>query len=83
MKIIQINIRSLNKNKDMLEQFLFKNNVDVALLQETWQLGKERMYFNGYQHFNRNRRVMVEYQFLLEMPFRQRKLTYRNFNITD
>lgn len=56
MKILQLNIRSFTKNKNLLDHFINKNNIDIILLQETWMVGKSKPTLTGYQTFNKNRR---------------------------
>lgn len=44
LKIVQINIRSANSNKTLLEKFMLDNEIDIASLSETW--------FNHNTNFN-------------------------------
>lgn len=54
IRIIQINIRSLKKNKNLLEYTLYRDKIDIALVSETW-LNNDNTKISGYTIYNRNR----------------------------
>lgn len=54
IRIIQINIRSLNKNKNLLEYILHRDKIDIALISETW-LNNDNTSISGYTIYNKNR----------------------------
>lgn len=55
IKIIQINIRSLRLNKNLLEFLINKENIAITLLNETW-LKDQNVNFSGYKLYTNNRR---------------------------
>lgn len=80
LKVIQINIRSLYSNKNLLEYLLNKEDIDVVLLSETW-LKNEEFNISGYNIHLCNRidgyggvAVMVKKKYI------SKKITY-NHNI--
>ncbi|CAH1985069.1 unnamed protein product [Acanthoscelides obtectus] len=48
LKIIQWNARSAVANKHSVDQFLFNNNIDIALISETWFKPGFNVIFKGY-----------------------------------
>lgn len=55
LRILQINIKSLNNNKINLQNFLCNKNIDVLILCETWLLKNEFVNFFDFNaiHFPR------------------------------
>lgn len=48
LKIIQLNIKSIRSSKQMLEHYLHVNNIDIAILSETWLKKDEQFYIQNY-----------------------------------
>jgi hypothetical protein len=46
MKILQLNIRIINTSKFLLRDHIKDNNIDVACLTETWQIGNDNSILN-------------------------------------
>lgn len=51
IKILQINIRSLTHNKNILEVFMEKEGVDICILSEVWLKAKQYVKFTNYNLF--------------------------------
>lgn len=49
ISIVQINIRSIISNKDILEKFLEDNNIDFVILSETWTNNENNLNFKNYK----------------------------------
>lgn len=56
LKMMQHNIRSIKSNKDMLEQHLLINDIDIALLGEIWLKPEENIHIKDYT-FNSTKRA--------------------------
>lgn len=54
IKIIQINARSITKNKNVIELLLDREQIDFVLVSETW-LNHNNFKINGYVNYYRNR----------------------------
>lgn len=54
LKVLQINIRSLNTRKDILETFIEKHNIQIAIISETW-LKNDNIKFKNYNLLTKNR----------------------------
>ena len=54
-KVISINIRSIYKNLEELKNLLYKKNIDIALIQETWVAPGTFPNIIGYKTFNKDR----------------------------
>lgn len=54
-KIIHFNARSLKKQKNLLDQYLNSNNIDVSLICETWLNNSDNLQFKGYTLNTENR----------------------------
>lgn len=55
INIIQINIRSISSNKDILEKFIEENEIDFAILSETWINNSNNINFRNYRTYIKNR----------------------------
>ena len=55
LKILQINIRSLRSNSDLLQCFLNDNNIDIAILNETWLQNGTEHHIQNYKGIYKNR----------------------------
>ena len=57
LKILQLNIRGLLNKQDHLKMIMQENNVDVALLCETWLNDKtdKLLKIPNYKNYNKNR----------------------------
>lgn len=53
LKVIQINIRSLMANKNILELYLDREEIDIVLISETWL--KNSISFSGFHVYTLNR----------------------------
>lgn len=54
IRIIQINIRSLRVNKNILEIYAHKEKIDIILINETW-LKNTNFKLSGYNMYANNR----------------------------
>lgn len=53
LKIIQLNTESIKSNKDLLEKFIFDNNIDIGIFSETWTKNTDEINFTNYNlHLN-------------------------------
>lgn len=57
LKIIQPNIKSIRSSKQMLEHYLHVNNIDIAILSETW-LKKMNNFIFKITTYNHNQDTM-------------------------
>lgn len=55
-KILQINIKSININKPLIEHYINKHQIEIILLQETWLKAEEKIDISGFNSFNHNRK---------------------------
>lgn len=54
-KIIHFNVRSLKSQKDLLEHYLKENNIDAAIICETWLKNDDNIRFSNYNLITSNR----------------------------
>lgn len=54
LRIAQFNIQSANNKKPLLTKFLYDNNIDICLLNETWFNEHSRFNIRGYNLHNKN-----------------------------
>lgn len=87
LNIVHFNIRSLNKNFDELLVYieLFKNNLDIIVLSETWRIdGVSNYLINNYtayyseSYFNQNDGVIVYVKNNLNVSVKIEKITQIN-----
>lgn len=87
LNIAHFNIRSLNKNFDELLVYieLFKNNLDIIVLSETWRIdGVSNYLINNYtayyseSYFNQNDGVIVYVKNNLNVSVKIEKITQIN-----
>ncbi|VEN53735.1 unnamed protein product [Callosobruchus maculatus] len=55
LRVMQWNARSAVSNKNSLTDFLVKNDIDVALISETWYKPTQAVTFRGYNIVRRDR----------------------------
>lgn len=55
IRIVQWNARSAVSNKNSLLHFLMSNNVDIALISETWFKPDTQICFSGYNIVRKDR----------------------------
>ena len=53
LQIVQINIKSISPKKDILEHYLEKHKIDIALISETWLTSNTKLKFRNYKLLNR------------------------------
>lgn len=63
LKILQINIKSLVHNKNLIELYLKNENIDVAILSEVWLPENHQIKFLSFPYKKKTiRRKIPEYQ---------------------
>lgn len=55
LNILQINVKSLSKRKDIIEKYIYDKNIHIGILSETWLCGSHSIKFNNYKLITRNR----------------------------
>lgn len=81
LKILQINIRSILNKKDILEEYLDRNNIDIALISETWLKPNSIINFKNYNIFCKHRRdgyggvAILAQKYLLYKDFKTENYT--------
>lgn len=57
MKILQYNVQSINANgnKELMELFLSKNNIEIACLVETWTKDNSKSKFKNFNFYCKGR----------------------------
>lgn len=70
LKILQINIKSLVHNRNLIENYMETENIHIAILSEVWLPENYNIKFNKYNMYaNCRTRVLGTVAFLVEKRF--------------